>query len=103
MPETLYFVTVAQYSGPRGVFCNRDGQGLACKDRPHTRDEIGEAMGAFDILLDPKSEPFTAETLALHSRWVPLAAYRNVWGIAYTLEGDRERLGQWRKQEDTNA
>jgi len=92
---TAYFITVERCnSGRRGVFCSRDG-GAFPSDTPHTKDEMWEVLGAFDLILAPKSEPFTEEQLKEYTPFQPLAEYSMQYGIALKLEEVQ--------LEDTNA
>lgn len=77
-----YFMTVDWCNnGKRGIFCHREGMGFQ-KNTPHTRDEMFKILGIFDIILNPKSEPFTEEQLK-NRKWIPLAEYQNEYGIAF--------------------
>lgn len=80
--EQAYFLTVDWCNqGKRGIFCNFDGQCFR-KDEAHTEDEMFDILGAFDLVLAPKSELYTIEQVKKFTRWVPLAEYSNQFGIA---------------------
>ena len=77
-----YFLTVDWCNKDnRGVFCSTDGNPFS-KEEAHTEDEMAEILGHFEIILNPKSEPFTQEELAKYHRFVPLAEYTNQYGVA---------------------
>lgn len=81
---TRYFVTVEWCrNGLRGIFCSREG-GAFFLDRPFTLDEMQEILGAFVLILSPESEPFTPEEIAKFDEFIPLAEYKNEYGIAVT-------------------
>ena len=80
--EIKYFITVDWCNqGKRGIFCGKNGIGYWEK-RPHTKEEMQKILGVFDLILNPKSEPFTEERLVKTKRWVPLAEYSYQYGIA---------------------
>jgi len=80
--EARYFLTVDWCSkGNRGVFCDGEGNCFS-KPEAHTKDEIWEILGPFDLVLSPQSELLTEEELRQYHRWVPLAEYSNQYGIA---------------------
>jgi hypothetical protein len=80
--EKRYFITVDYLNkGRRGLFCNREGKSFS-KETPHTFEEMLEYLGDFYILLSPKSEPFSKNDLKRFTKWIPLAEYRNQYGIA---------------------
>ena len=84
--EQAYFLTVDWCNkGKRGIFCDADGQCFR-KDEPHTEDEMFDILGAFDLILAPKSELFTIEQVKKFTRWIPLAEYSNQFGIALDLQ-----------------
>jgi hypothetical protein len=77
-----YFITVDRCNtGKRGLLCNRDGESFS-KETPHTEEEMNKYLGAFFIILNPKSEPFTETELRKFNKWKPLAEYQNHYGIA---------------------
>jgi len=45
-----------------------------------------EILGAFDLVLAPKSELLTIEQVKKFTRWVPLAEYSYQYGIALEKE-----------------
>lgn len=88
--EQAYFLTVDWCNqGKRGIFCNSDGQCFR-KEEPHTEDEMFDILGAFDLVLSPKSELFTIEQVKKFTRWVPLAEYSNQFGIALELQAAQQ-------------
>lgn len=77
-----YFITVERCNnGKRGIFCNKQGIGFP-KDIQHTEEEMNNLLGAFFLILNPKSEPFTENEIKKFTRWIPLAEYQNHYGIA---------------------
>jgi len=77
-----YFITVDWCNkGKRGIFSNRAGTGY-WQEQPHTYEEMYEILGHFAIILNPKSEPFTEEELKETRKWIPLAEYKDQFGIA---------------------
>lgn len=85
MSETHYFITVDWCNkGKRGLFCNKQGVGY-WKDTPHTMDEMKRILGAFWLILNPKSEPFTEEQMK-NRKWFALAEYSYVYGIAVEVK-----------------
>jgi hypothetical protein len=81
-----WFITVDWCSqGKRGIFCDAQGNCMV-KDRQHTMDEIGNALGVFEMILDPKSEEMSIDEVAQYTRWIPLAEYSHQWGIATVPE-----------------
>jgi len=87
MQQYHYFLTVDRCrQGKRGIFSNRGGIGYFKEGAPHTEDEIWKILGAFDLILDPKSLPFTEEELAKYTRWFPLAEYSDEYGYVLRKE-----------------
>jgi hypothetical protein len=87
--ETLeikkYFITVERCNdGKRGIFCDKQGIGFL-QDTQHTTEEMNKLLGLFFLILNPKSEPFTENEIKKFSRWIPLAEYKNNYGIAIML------------------
>ena len=88
MPETRYFLTVSWcHNEWRGPFVNRQGTGYS-SETPHTQDEMQGILGPFWLILNPQSEPFTAEELARYIVFHSLAEYQHAFGIA----ADPDRL-----------
>ena len=80
--ETRYFLTVDWCNkGNRGVFCSAGGSPFS-KESTHTKEEMIEILGVFEMILNPKSEPFTPEELKEYHRYRPLAEYTNHYGVA---------------------
>jgi len=85
--EQAYFLTVDWCNqGKRGIFCNSDGICFRKDGEAHTEDEMFEILGAFDLVLAPKSELLTIEQVKKFTRWVPLAEYSYQYGIALEKE-----------------
>jgi len=83
MTKQAYFLTVDWCnSNRRGIFCKRQGQGYWKKDEPHTADEMGNILGPFDMILNPKSELLTIDQVKEYTQWIPLAEYSYEFGIA---------------------
>lgn len=81
--ESRYFITVEWCKdGKRGVFCDAKGRPFS-KETEHSTEEMNEILGAFEIILSPKSEPFTQEELKEFNQFRPLAEYTNQYGIAF--------------------
>jgi len=81
-----YFVTVNWYEkGKRGIFCDSHGIGFL-KKKQHTEKEMRKILGAFWIILNPKSIAFTEEEVKKYNKWIPLPEYQNQYGIAI-IEG----------------
>ena len=77
-----YFITVERCNdGKRGIFCDRQGIGFP-QDTQHTTEEMNKLLGLFFLILNPKSEPFTENEIKKFSRWIPLAEYKNNYGVA---------------------
>ena len=77
-----YFITVDWCErGERGIFCARDGTAFG-KDTQHTQEEMDEYLGAFTLILAPKSELFSEKEVHAYNRFVPLAEYRGRFGIS---------------------
>jgi hypothetical protein len=90
MPKTSYFITVEWCgNGFRGVFCNKAGIGIAKDGKPHTDEEMDQALGPFFIILHPQSEEMSEADLARYECFVPLAEYSHEWGIALTVEDQK--------------
>jgi len=84
--EARYFLTVDWCNkGRRGVFCDKDGRAFG-KPMPYTEEEIWDILGPFDIILSPRSEKFTEDQLAQFNTFMPLAEYKNQYGIAIIRE-----------------
>jgi hypothetical protein len=82
MEEKKYFITADWCDkGKRGIFCDRQGNGFP-KETRHSEEEMNKILGAFWLILSPKSEPYTPEELKKFTRWIPLAEYQNQYGIA---------------------
>lgn len=82
MEETKYFLTVDWCNkGKRGIFTDKKGNGFFKDESPHTEREMVEILGHFALILNPKSELFT-ETQCQKRQWIPLAEYKNEYGIA---------------------
>jgi len=80
--EKKYFVTVDWCDkGKRGIFCDRQGHGFL-KETQHTMEEMNEILGAFSVILNPKSEPFTEDEIKRFTKWKSLAEYEHHYGIA---------------------
>lgn len=80
--EEKYFVTVDRCNqGKRGIFCDRKG-GSFIKETPHTAKEMNDILGPFFLVLNPKSEMFTEDDFKKFTKWIPLAEYKNNYGIA---------------------
>lgn len=78
-----YFITVDWCNeGNRGIFCDRNGKAFPKDNEPHTEEEMSEVLDLFEIVLNPKSEPFTEEEFKKYRRFKPLAEYSNQYGIA---------------------
>ena len=43
---------------------------------------MNKLLGLFFLILNPKSEPFTENEIKKFSRWIPLAEYKNNYGVA---------------------
>jgi len=77
-----YFLTVDWCGkGNRGIFCNANGNSFS-KETQHTKDEMWEILGAFSMILNPKSELFSEDEVAKHNQFYPLAEYSNQYGVA---------------------
>ncbi len=97
--NTKYFITVSWCGGPRGILCQKpepypnQHHSLAFpKDTPHTSQEMRSILKPFTVILDPKSEPFTEETIKSFSHFVPLAEYGRQFGIAMRPEDFLEHI-----------
>lgn len=89
--EEKYFVTVDRCGqGKRGIFCDRNGNGFF-KEAPHTMEEMIEILGPFFLVLNPKSELFTENDLKKFTKWIPLAEYKNQYGISVELQQDEKK------------
>jgi hypothetical protein len=78
---TRYFITVEWCNnGTRGLFCSKDGKAFFL-DRPFTLAEKQEILGVFLLILSPESEPFTEKEIAEFDHFIPLAEYKNEYGI----------------------
>jgi len=66
----------------RGIFCDRQGSGFWKDDEPHTNKEMVDILGAFFIILSPKSEPHNEVELKQFNRYRSLAEYTHQYGIA---------------------
>jgi len=81
--KQAYFLTVDWCKkGQRGIFCDTKGNGFRKNDAAHTEDEMSAILGAFSLILAPKSELFTVEQVARFTRWIPLAEYACQFGVA---------------------
>ena len=81
--EQAYFLTVDWCSkGKRGIFCDAEGNCFRKDNEAHTRDEMSNILGVFDLILASKSELFTVEQVSKFTRWIPLAEYSHQFGIA---------------------
>jgi hypothetical protein len=79
---TRYFLTVDWCNqGKRGIFCTRDGTPFG-KETQHTEDGMLGILGAFDLVLNPQSLPYTEEELKQFHLWTPLAEYSHAYGVA---------------------
>jgi len=81
--EKRYFLTVEWCKdGKRGVFCSTNSNPFS-KETQHSVEEMSEILGCFEIILSPKSEPFSIEELKEFNQFKPLAEYTNQYGIAF--------------------
>lgn len=86
--EAGFYITVEKCNqGKRGIFCRSDGTAFF-KPTIHSEDEMWEVLCPFDLILAPKSEPYTEEELKQFNVFIPLAEYSNVYGIAATKGGE---------------
>ena len=85
-----WFLTVDRCGeGRRGVFCNTRGTGYSSEIQ-HTRDEMGEILGVFELILNPQSVLLTEDELAEYNRWLPLDEYSQAFGVAYRKQDLRQ-------------
>ena len=81
--QSRYFLTVDWCSeNRRGVFCSKTGQPYPKDDSPHTEQEMYDILGAFTLILAPKSESLTEAELGEYRYWTSLAEYTHEFGIA---------------------
>ena len=66
--------------GKRGIFVSLSGNSFS-KETPHTEDEMGEILGAFEMILDPQSIELSEEELKEYHLFSPLAEYSDKYGI----------------------
>lgn len=66
------------------MFCSREGDLFSKSEEEgqHTEDEMSEYLGAFELILNPRSVLMTVEELAEYNRWLPLGEYSGQFGIA---------------------
>ena len=83
MPKHFFITVDWCNKGNRGVFASKEGNAFGKEFGPHSEDEMGEILGPFDLILHPKSEPFTEAELATYRRFVPLAEYSNEYGVVF--------------------
>jgi len=67
--------------GNRGIFCNRQGQAFS-QEHEHTEDEIWAILGAFDLVLSPKSIELSEDELKEYHLFYPYAEYSGEFGVA---------------------
>lgn len=87
--EKKWYITVERNnSGIRGIFTDFHGVGFwrTEEEGQHTDDQMGEAVGLFWIVLDPKSVLISADELRNYNRFIPLGEFKGVYGIAVTTE-----------------
>lgn len=82
--DKKYFLTVDWCSkGQRGVFCDQHGRTFWKANEPHTKDEMFDILGVFELVLAPESTLLTEDELKTYNRYKPLAEYSNAYGYAY--------------------
>ena len=78
-----YFLMVDWCSkGNRGVFCSAAGKAFAKNGSPHTEDEIWEILGAFAMVLAPRSLLLSEDELKTYHRFVSLGEFSDAYGVA---------------------
>lgn len=76
-----WFLTVDSCNkGHRGIFCNKNGNSFN-KENQHTEDEMWEILGAFALILNPKSIELSEDELKAYHLFYPLAEYKDEYGI----------------------
>ena len=74
--------------GKRGVFADTQGQCFwkSEEDGSHTEDEMWKILGAFDMILSPKSILISEEEMKAYIYFIPLKEYSEAYGIVLTKE-----------------
>ena len=77
-----YFLTTDRCNeGKRGIFCDSTG-GAFPQDKPHTKTEMWDILGAFYMVLAPQSQLLKEEEVAEYTNWIPYAEYTHQFGVA---------------------
>ena len=86
--KQAHFLTVSWCnSGERGIFCDREGHAFRKKNgEAHSPEEMRAILGPFWLILNPESKLLTEDELAEYNHWVPLAEYKNEYGIVMKVE-----------------
>ena len=79
--EKRWFLTVDWCNkGRRGIFCDVNGNAYS-KETQHMKDEMWQILGAFAVILNPKSILFSRNELKEYCLFSPLAEYSNQYGM----------------------